>query len=70
VARANALYEGGTGFADLRPFKAPAAFIGQSTRTTPPLHRFNDTLNFAVYHAPEVGAYHSGEASAGGQLAG
>jgi hypothetical protein len=51
---ANVMYEGGTGFADLRPFKAPASFIGQATRTTPPLRRFNDTLNFAVYSHPEV----------------
>jgi len=26
---ANSLYEGGTGFADLTEFKAPAQFIGQ-----------------------------------------
>lgn len=51
---ANVMYEGGTGFADLRAFKAPASFIGQATRTTPPLRRFNDTLNFAVYAHPEV----------------
>mmetsp|Transcript_7201 Transcript_7201/g.9744 ORF Transcript_7201/g.9744 Transcript_7201/m.9744 type:complete len:196 (+) Transcript_7201:99-686(+) len=46
--KASAMYEGGTGFADLTPFGAPASFIGQVVRTTR-IKKFNDTLNFALY---------------------
>ena len=50
------MYEGGTGFADLRPYNASVDFIGQAWHTTATAH-FNDTMDMTIAPTTEGGSW-------------